>query len=639
MFSYAAEFLSLILLVLLMVHYYDPLRIQSPFGKRYWQCLVVTGVSMLLNGLCVLALPYSSQLPLWLNVLLNTLYFAVSFLMGDVFSLYLLEKLMAHANAPLCLRRAKVVVRSVFGLLLVLLLINVPTGIMFFFNKDMQYCRGPLNGIGYMQAGLTIVLLLVCFFSNRFNVDKGMRRVMQLGVPMVIALIIFQRLYPNILLNGTIGICLAILLFLNFQSEKIDMDPLTRLHNRRSFLVDLEEMQTKGSSAQVILIALCQFSAINLAYGYQKGDEVLYHIARWLERRFGRRGRVFRFGPVTFLLVLPYSGEEEAARNIAAVEDRLSQPWPLGDRQYAVEARILDLITQDDGWTAAWVVECLEYGQVLLKQGQRSYIRFDNAAASQLRRRRYLTDFLQKAIAEKRLQVWYQPVFCVRNQKFCSAEALVRLQDRDGTFISPGEFIPLSEESGLIEEINRQVMEKVCDFLENHHPGDLQGISINLSMDQLSNPNFTRELSALLERKKIPVESLMLEITERMLISDDPAVRENFEQLAKRNFRFFLDDFGTGYSNFSGVLYFPLTTIKLDKSLIQDLDTDQKHRTSVEMLIDMFHRTGFDVVAEGIETGEQARKLANLGVDFLQGFYYARPMPEDAFIHFMEKNA
>ena len=100
---------------------------------------------------------------------------------------------------------------------------------------------------------------------------------------------------------------------------------------------------------------------------------------------------------------------------------------------------------------------------------------------------------------------------------------------------------------------------------------------------------FAQELSDLLKRMNIPVEHLLLEITERMLISEDLSVRENFEQLSKGNFQFFLDDFGTGYSNFSGVLHFPFTTIKLDKSLIQDLDTDQKHRTSVEMLIDMFH--------------------------------------------------
>ncbi len=115
MFSYASEFLSLILLILLIVHYYDPLRIQSPFGRRYWQCLVVTGASMVLNGLCVLTLPYSSEIPLWINMLLNTLYFAASFLMCELFSLYLLEKPMAHTDTPLCLTRARYFIRILYG--------------------------------------------------------------------------------------------------------------------------------------------------------------------------------------------------------------------------------------------------------------------------------------------------------------------------------------------------------------------------------------------------------------------------------------------------------------------------------------------------------------------------------------------
>ena len=638
MFSYAAEFLSLILLVLLVVHYYDPLRIQSPFGRRYWQCLVVTGTAMLLNGLCVLVLPYSSQIPLWVNMLLNTVYFAASFLMGEVFSLYLLEKLMAHADAPVCLSRGKRVIRAVWGVLMALLLVNIPTGILFSFDEQLRYCRGVLNGAGYLQAVIAILILLVCYCRNRANVDNGMRRVMHLGVPMVLTLIIFQRIYPHILLNGTIGVCLAILLFLNFQSQKIDMDPLTGLRNRKSFLADLEEVMAKKHYVQIVLISLCHFSAINLSYGYHRGDEVLYHIARCLERNFGQKGRVFRFSPVTFLLALPYQGNGAAEENIAAVQRQLPQSWQVGGRVCTVEYKVLDLIISEGSGTTPWVVECLEYGQVLLKQGQKTYLRFDDMAAAQLRRRRYLTEFLQTAIAREQFQVWYQPVFCVRNQEFCSAEALVRLQEDDGTFISPTEFITLSEESGLIDGINQQVIEKVCGFLAKGLPGTLRGVSVNLSMNQLSAPRFARELSALLEQKKIPVEHLMLEITERMLISEEISVQENFGQLAKENFHFYLDDFGTGYSNFSGVLHFPFTTIKLDKSLIQDLDKDQKHRTSVEMLIDMFHRTGFAVVAEGIETKEQAQELADLGVDFLQGFYYARPMPEDAFISFMEKH-
>lgn len=639
MFSYAAEFLSIILLILLVAHYYDPMRIQSPFGRRYWQCLVVTGASMALNGACVLTIAYSDRVPLWLNMLLNTVYFAIAYLMAEVFTLYLLEKLMAHVYEPSCLRRAKAITRGTLAALLALLLINIPTGVIFYFDDARQYCRGPANAVGYSQAVVAVGLLVICYCRNRASVDKGMRRVIRLGIPMVGALIVFQRLNQHILLNGTIAVCLAILLFLNFQTEKIDRDTLTGLRNRRSFLLEAEDALKEQRPIQILSVSLCQFSAINLSFGYQRGDEVLYHIARWLEHTFGRSGRVFRMGPVTFLVELPYSGEAEAARCVAAVQQRFSQPWELGKREHLVEARVMELlITQAGDFTTSWLIECLEYGKRLLKRGGRDYLRFDDAAAAALSRRRYLTSFLQRSIEEGRIQVWYQPVYCTADRKFCSAEALVRLQDEYGAFISPAEFIPLAEESGLIEGINRQVMEKVCDLLERGLPGTLQGVSINLSMRQLSHPDFARDLFDLMRSKGIPVERLLLEITERMLISEDDAVRENFDQLARLDFRFFLDDFGTGYSNFSGVLQFPFTTIKLDKSLIKDLE-EEKRRTSVEVLIDLFHRTGFEVVAEGIETEEQAEQLTAIGVDYLQGFYFARPMPEGELIRFMEKNS
>ena len=212
---------------------------------------------------------------------------------------------------------------------------------------------------------------------------------------------------------------------------------------------------------------------------------------------------------------------------------------------------------------------------------------------------------------------------------------LLRLRDDEGKFISPSVFIPYAEELGLIEEISWIVLEKTCRFLGKNRKLELDSVSINLSVQQLQETEAARRILGKLQEYQLLGNRLVIEITEREMASDQTKVREVMGLLAEKGIRFYLDDFGTGYSNFSMVMHLPFACIKLDRSLLEKVTESEKDRRMIQTMGKLFHNGGFGVISEGVEDEAQAVTLQKMGTDFIQGFYYARPMPEAEFIRFM----
>ncbi len=222
-------------------------------------------------------------------------------------------------------------------------------------------------------------------------------------------------------------------------------------------------------------------------------------------------------------------------------------------------------------------------------------------------------------------KVNYQPLYCCHKDIFCSAEALLRLSDKDGAPISPERFIPIAEENGMIEELTAIVLEDICDLFTSGKCPTLQSVSINLSMKQFLNPALPREIRAYLDERGVSPDHLKVEMTERFILHDAEYARRQMEELEALGISVYMDDFGTGYSNLSNVLRFPFSFIKLDRSLISPIEDNKHAATMVGSLIKLFGDMDKRVVAEGVENEGQVALLRALGIDMIQGFYYARP--------------
>ena len=243
-------------------------------------------------------------------------------------------------------------------------------------------------------------------------------------------------------------------------------------------------------------------------------------------------------------------------------------------------------------------------------------------------RRQYVLEQIRRGLDEETFEVYYQPVFSVKEGRFTTAESLLRLFDENGVLIPPGEFIPLAEKNGLIDEISWLVLKKVCQFLGENTDLPLGSVSINMSIQQITDRSFLRRVHSCQAQYGVPAGKLRIEITERTVTENPAQVKAVMAQLASEDIRFYLDDFGVGYSNLASMISLPFETVKLDASLLCGIDENEKLYDTVRLLVQMMHNAGFIVVAEGIERHAQLECVKALGIDRVQGYYYARPMPK-----------
>ena len=618
-----SEYFALILIIIIMLFFYDKRQVHSFRRRLYWCCLWLSVASILLNITSVYTIENFHRFPLWVNMLLNSAYFIVSVLMCSVIAFYLFQRMLEYVYDKRCLRRAAVGLTAVTLAYLLLTLWNLDSGVLFYFDQAGNYCRGPLNKVGFAVPAVELVMLITCYVRNRRSVGRAMVRIMCTVPTVVVLLVAYQLAYPEQLLNGAISALADLIIFISFQSSRIERDGLTGVYNRKSFLEELTLRTAGRQEYQVILVALKQFSRVNQVYGHGGGDAVLFQIASFLRSAAGG-GRVFRFSSVEFALLLP--GREET--QLEKVCRRFREDWMLGEDRVSVPACVAELTYRGQDWTPEQLIGYLEYSIRLAKEENRELVHFDGETARRHQRREYLIRTLQQAIRDGGFQVWYQPVYHRDTGSFHSAEALLRLSDDQGRSIPPGEFIPLAEETGMIDALSWIVLDGVCRFLGSGTVPELKSVSINLSMQQFLRKDLGQRIEEALERYGVAPERLKLEITERVLLDNTAYVRESMAELRRRKLNFYLDDFGTGYSNFSSVLDLPFEAIKLDRSLMVGLPDNPKARMMADTIIPFFHKLGETVVAEGIESRQQAELALRCGADRLQGFYYARPMPE-----------
>ena len=625
--SLLSEYFALILIVVIMLFFYDSHQVHSARRRLYWSCLLLSAASILLNIASVHAIENIGRVSVELNIALNSAYFLVSVLMSTAITYYLFQRLLEFVYDKRCLQRARLALWLVLGAYTALLLWNLRSGVIFYFDQAGNYCRGPLNAAGFLAPVLEVALVLLCYFRNRKSVGRAVVRIVWTVPPVVVLLVLYQVAYPEQLLNGTISALANLIIFISFQSSRIERDGLTGINNRRSFMEELTLRMASRQKYQVILVALKQFARVNQVYGHSNGDAILFQIAGAL-RQLSTGGRLFRYNSVEFLLLMPGSDKKDGEERLEQVLSCMRREWPLGEDHVSVPFCAAELTYSGQDCTPEQIVSYLEYCVRLAKEDGHEMVRFDGETALRHRRREYLIQTMQAAVRDGRFQVWYQPVYHRDTGGFDSAEALIRLSDEQGQPISPAEFIPVAEENGLIDALSWIVLEGVCRLLGSGAVPELKTVSINLSMQQLARKDLAKRIEDMLQKYNVAPDRLKLEITERVLADNGELVRQTMEEMERCRLEFLLDDFGTGYSNFSSVLGLPFEAVKLDRSLMLGLTDDPRSRLMADTIIPFFHKLGQQVVAEGIESREQAELALHCGADRIQGFYYARPMPE-----------
>lgn len=328
---------------------------------------------------------------------------------------------------------------------------------------------------------------------------------------------------------------------------------------------------------------------------------------------------------------------EHSAR-IRRMRKQFSQPWDVFGSGCMVYAGI--------GVARAWqlklsveeLVSALECAVAEAKEGSTGRVVVcDDRMVARMKRKHAVTEILKEELLNQGFEVYYQPIYRCKDGGFPVAEALLRLPDTPLGPIYPDEFIPIAEETGLIVQMTYLVLAKVCKFVRRllDEGAKLEGVSVNLSVLQFMQRDLADHIAEILDYYQVPARFIKLEITESVVASNYEAVLSVMEKLAKKGVQFALDDFGTGYSNLSYVMHLPVDMVKIDRSLIWSSLNNDRCATLVEAVSRTFGQAGIRMIAEGVETGEQAAFAQRCGIELIQGFLYAKPMPQEEALPYL----
>ncbi len=422
--------------------------------------------------------------------------------------------------------------------------------------------------------------------------------------------------------------------------QMAEIDPLTGLLNRQSFderaQLALAQAYAHGSQCALLCIGIDQFQLLNGVYGHRTGDRMLAAAAERLQRRFGAPDLLGRRDGAEIVALLVDIGDAERATAAAReVIEAVRAPEPVGAMEITVRASVgVSFFPKDGGDLDA----LLNAGDTALYRakavGGGALALFTPELARRTDLRARLEQRLRKAYESRDFRLFYQPLVSLPTGRLVGAEALLRWKDGELGDIEPGEFIPIAEESGLIEGVGDWVLREACRQrqLWRQVGLDLPPIAINVSGVQLRNGNFVDGLLAALEEFDGTAEELEVEITETGLMDCGPESLASLVRLRDAGIRTALDDFGVGYSSLAHLRDLPMYRLKIDRSFTVECMRDARTLTIVKSVIEMAHNLGLTVTAEGIETAEQQDWMHQLGCDSAQGYFFARPMPAEEFL-------
>ncbi|QIQ88209.1 MAG: bifunctional diguanylate cyclase/phosphodiesterase [Erythrobacter sp.] len=408
-------------------------------------------------------------------------------------------------------------------------------------------------------------------------------------------------------------------------------DALTGLANRRALTRDIEQHTATGEEVALALIDLDSFKEVNDHYGHAIGDELIRRCAELLQRACGGEAKCYRLGGDEFAALMHGRVAGTILEGICrSLLDTLKSPieldLPAGRRQLSVGASIgLARQDTDDRLAPSEMLRRADVAMSASKRSGKMRCTWFNRTFDQRREAvREIEDDLHRALAEGEFEVAYQPLVSARDQRIVAVESLLRWNRTNGPVIGPNVFIPVAEESGLINPIGLWVLRRsVTDALG----WDDITLSVNISAAQLRNPEFPIKLGEILEETGFPPERLELEVTETCLVLDPVVAERTLDVIRGFGVRISLDDFGTGYASIGFLRQFRFEKLKLDRSLVVQAGEDDGSRAMMLSSIAVARALGMGVTAEGVETEPQADLVRAAGCDQIQGWLYYRAMP------------
>lgn len=420
--------------------------------------------------------------------------------------------------------------------------------------------------------------------------------------------------------------------------KRLQYDPLTGLPNRSLFMDRAEQAMIHSrrhdQSVAILTLGIDGFSRVNDGLGHEFGDRVLKELGRRLKETLRNSDSIARMGGDQFDCLVAMANSDDGVVVTEKLLRALKQPFAMDGQDVNLTASIGISLFPSDGVDADTLLKHAESAMRHTKRtGGDSYQFFSPTMNDRAKRRIETENALRSAIDQGEFQLYYQPKVDVLSGNIVGAEALIRWNHPERGMVSPGEFIPVAEESGLIGPIGAWVTREACRQNREWMEQGIKAvcISVNMAAPQFRARDIVMQVAAILAETELPPELLEIEITEGLLIGDLDAIEDKLHGFRELGLKIAIDDFGTGYSSLSYLSRFPITTLKIDRAFIHDLESNKSTAEIARAIIGLSRGLELEVVAEGAETVEHINFLTEQGCGTVQGFFYSRPLPAEEF--------
>jgi len=602
---------------------------QSVFYGIY---LILVLVTLVFDIVTAYTISYSNCIPLWINIVLNfvSLYlYTVLPVMFMLYSLVLVDRLhqIRHRKKGL-LFHVLLLPFVAFTLLFIFKMEKV-----FYFDSLLRYKHGPyfmplvVCGAFYMLCGIIIIL------KYHRRLPHVQFYTVLLFVVLVTVSCVLQYLFPPLLINGSVIALGLTSMFFTYQNPDAYIDELTKLLGRSGFLVIVEQIiKWRKSCKSIIIVDVNSFKTINNLFGIFVGDGLILGIVNFLRQIAPNKHRIFRIGGDQFALIVDANEEKGTIDQIAR---RFKYSWNVSENRLHLSASIAKIVVDQRVFTSEDLMRLIENTLILLKQaGKGAYLEVDNTIIDSIKRRTAIENSLRNFEQNGCLKLNFQPIYSVKMRRITSAEVLLRMEIEGLGPIPPDEFIRIAELSGMIARIGRYVLLDTCRFISENRLWNygIDMIDLNLSPAECMQDDSADQLKEVILSYPFENNILSFEITETVAATSSERIIEIMEKLSAIGVGFALDDYSQGYANADTLIKFPFSVIKLDKNLLWNAFLSEKASIIYRNIVKMIKELGMRIIAEGAETPEHVRMLHELEVDFIQGFYYGRPLDKNGFL-------
>lgn len=520
-------------------------------------------------------------------------------------------------------------------------LINPFNHKLFEIDHELNYVRGSWFFIFYISAAI----YWICGFVYLIHFKKLFQRLqfwamfcMFLAMPVAVAI---QMLRPELVIemfSQALGIIIIMLLIQRPEERRESVTGFGRLN---TFEMDMQKAFCNEKPMHVLIIRICNYKSLNDMLGFQDTNDLLKAVSERIEDACGNLLQdidSYYLQSGRFCLALGpdrLSRSEELANRLL---EKLTFPFELRQMEINVVTQICLVCCPED---VSDLQTMLAFGTGMEwedKSGNTIHRAKDLLQDGNCNMIRDIDLIIERALIKGNLSVYYQPIYSVKEGRFNSAEALLRLNDEEYGEISPNIFIPAAEKNGAIQRIGDFVLNEVFRFIasEEYKALNMEYVEVNLSVVQCMKADLAQEIIELLKKYDISPDQINLEITETATTYSQNIMMDNINALADAGIALSLDDFGTGYSNMQRVASLPLSIVKLDKDFA-NMSTDSKYEIVLRNMIRMIKDMNLKIVVEGIETAGLAEQFSQLECEYIQGFFYSKPLPKDEFVEFIRK--